>query len=150
MNKNIKDYQNMENGKAQEAAKKSLNQLYVVLMVGILCYYIMPFLCGFYFSGNKDIYNYIFLYINTVYSFASCYIHSLKNGFVWYVPVAVGLFFVPSCISFGYISISLMALVYLVLGLFGSFTGYLMYRKKNRKYYKKAGKRKAVKDEKKV
>lgn len=137
MNKNINEYSKMENGKAQEALKRSLNHLYIVLGVGVLCYYVLPFLCGFYFNGNRDIFNYILLYINTVYSFGSCYIHAVKNGFKWYVPVAVGLFFVPSCMAFGYISISLMSLVYLVLGLFGSFTGFLMYRRKNNKYKKK-------------
>lgn len=145
MNKNINEYSKMENGKAEKAAQKSLNNLYAVLMAGILCYYILPFLCGLYLGGNKYVFNYIFLYINTVYSFVSCYIHAVKNGFKWYVPAAVGLFFVPSCIAFHYIAMSLMALVYVVLGLFGSFTGYLMYRRKNKKYiFSKKGERKAA------
>ncbi|MDE5780831.1 MAG: hypothetical protein K2I03_05055 [Lachnospiraceae bacterium] len=150
MNKNISEYSRMEHGKAEAAAQKALNHLYIVLIIGILCYYIMPFLCGLYLGGNKDVFNYILLYINTVYSFGSCYIHAVKNGFKWYVPVAVGLFFVPSCMAFGYISVSLMGLVYVVLGMFGSFTGFLMYRRKNGKgYYQKKRERKAVRHDKK-
>lgn len=150
MNKNINEYSRMDNGKSEAAAQRALNHLYVILIIGILCYYIMPFLCGFYLGGNKDVFNYILLYVNTVYSFGSCYIHAVKNGFKWYVPVAVGLFFVPSCIAFRYVSMSLMGLVYVVLGFFGSFTGFLMYRRKNRKYtMNKKRERKAVKHEKK-
>lgn len=130
----INEYTKMktENEDIKQAMQKSMNHLYIVLMFGVLCYYLMPFMCGLYYNGNSDIYIYILLYVNTVYSFVACYFHSVKNGFKWYLPVAVGLFFVPSCLTFGYASISLMALLYFLLGMFGEFSGNIVYRKKNR------------------
>ena len=130
--KNINEYSKMKTGNsdAKQSLQRSLNHLYIALMFGVLCYYILPFMCGLYFGGNKDIFVYILLYINTVYSFGACYFHAIKNGVKWYMPVAIGVFFIPSCLAFGYMSISLMALVYMVLGLFGSFSGNVVYRRK--------------------
>lgn len=131
-NRNINQYSGMKtvNSDAKENMQRSLNHLYIVLMFGVMCYYILPFLCGLYFGGNNDLFAYNLIYINTVYSFGACYFHAIKNGFKWYLPVAVGLFYVPSCLAFGYTSIVLMGLVYLVLGIFGSISGNTVFRRK--------------------
>lgn len=129
--KRINEYSNMTSADREEkAAKKAINNLYVVMMFGVLCYYVLPFLCMIYFKGVTEIYNYILLYVNTVYSYIACYLHAVKNDFKIYTPLAVGLLFVPSCITFGYISIVMMSVLYLALGFFGAFTGHIVYKRK--------------------
>lgn len=134
MSKNLSEYNRMDKSKEEEFNKRAMNSMYMILAIGVMCYYIMPMLIGLYLKGNGDVYNYVFLYVNTVYCFGACYIHSIKFGFRWYMPLAVGLFFIPSCLAFGYVSISLLALVYTALGYFGEVGGYVMFRrKKNRR-----------------
>lgn len=130
MGKSINEYTKMSSNKKEELNKKSINGLYVILGIGVLLFYLIPLLIGIYIGAEKDVYNYSFIYINTVYCFVACYVHAFKYGFRWYAPVSIGLFFIPSCLVFRYLSIAPLALVYAVLGFFGDFTGYLMYRHK--------------------
>ena len=130
MGKNINEYNRMDKNKEKEFAQRAMNSMYFILALGVLCYYMLPMLIGLYLDGNGDVFYYVFMYINTVYCFGSCYIHASKFGFRWYMALAVGLFFVPSCIAFGYTSVMLLGLVYVALGFFGELGGYATFRRK--------------------
>lgn len=133
MGKNIKEYNRMDKNKEKEFAQRAMNSMYFIMALGVMCYYILPMLNVLYLNGNADVFTYVMMYVNTVYCFGACYIHSAKFGFRWYMPFAVGLFFVPSCLVFRYMSMIVLGLVYAALGFFGEVGGYAMYRRKYKK-----------------
>ncbi len=129
--KKLNEYSEMDSvSKAKKAEEKAIRHLYIVMIFGVVCYYILPLLNMVYLKGAEEVFYYIFLYVNTVYSFIACYFHSVKNSFRLYVPVAAGLLFVPSCMVFGYYHMVPMSLLYLVLSFLGALTGYMVYKRK--------------------
>lgn len=129
--KNLNEYSEMDSvSKAKKAEERAIRHLYIVMIFGVVCYYILPMLNMTYLKSAEAVYYYIFLYVNTVYCFISCYFHSVKNSMRLYVPVATGLLFVPSCMVFGYHHMAPMSILYLVLSFLGAFTGHMVYKRK--------------------
>ena len=135
---NLSDYNKMSN-KEKEEYEASIKKLYVILGVGTIFFYIIPYATMFTGALINVIMPMLVYNVNTLYAFMACFLHARKHNFKIWVPSAIALFFVPTIVIYGdriyggdYRMI-FMAGVYFVLGIFGEFTGYLFIRRKNSK-----------------
>lgn len=131
---NISDYNKMNN-KEREEYEGSIKKLYVILGVGTIFFYIIPYAALFAGKWSKIIMLMLVPNVNTIYAFISCFFHARKYNFKIWVPGAIALFFVPTIVIYfgGDFRMIIMAVMYFVLGVFGELTGYLFIRRKNSK-----------------
>lgn len=132
MGKMLTNYNNLSTNKEKEKYDASMKQLMIILTVGVAFYYILPIIFMLMF-GNKthSLYIYLMFDINPVFVFGACFLHGKNHGFKWFTPVATGLMFIPTVFVFGYdLRFASMGIFYMVIGVFGTLTGYLMLRRK--------------------
>lgn len=135
MAKLLTNYNNLSD-KEKKEYEKQIKQLYVILGIATVLFYVLPFI--FLFFGGKV--GQMFLYLSiinvfTVFSFLAGFMHARKYDFQMIVPSAVAIYFIPTAmILYRNLSLIGLALLYFMLGLFGEFTGHLLLkRKKNKK-----------------
>lgn len=129
----LTNYSNLSD-KDKKKFEQSIKAMYRILGLAVIFFYVLPFACMF--TGNlaQVLVPMILLNINTIFVFIACLIHSKKYNFSVLIPVALAIFYIPTVIilyrDFHYM---MFAAIYLVLGLFGEFTGYLFLKRKYNK-----------------
>lgn len=80
--------------------KKSRNLLIIVL-IGIVIYYLIPFLGRGMNNTNSSDYGSLCVYfINSIYAIVSGIILTKNNGFKWYYSFIIGILFIPASLYF--------------------------------------------------
>lgn len=131
---NLSEYNKM-GSKEKEEYEAGIKKLYIILGVGTIFFYIIPYLALFTGTWIKIIMQMLVVMINPIYVFMSCFFHTRKHNFKIWVPGAIALFFVPTIMIYfgGDYRMLLIAFMYFVLGIFGELTGYLFIRRKKNK-----------------
>lgn len=131
---NLSDYNKMNN-KEKEEYEGSIKKLYLIMGIGTIFFYVIPFAAMFAGRWYVIILQMMTININTLYAFMACFLHSRKYGFKIWVPAAIAIFYIPTIMIFygGDFRMIIIALMYFVLGIFGELTGYLFIRRKKNK-----------------
>lgn len=110
--------------KVEEQHKKYLKQLYILLGIGCVLYYMLPFVFGIAVKGDQALWTktmiMVLVGVYPLYTFMSCFVNTRFYGFKWFVPVLLGLYFVPAAMIFFGSTALLYTVVYIVIGYFGS------------------------------
>ena len=134
MSKYFVNYQEL-NDKEKQEYNLMIKQLYTMLAFATLLYYGLPFALGF--LGEKlggGILVVSLMSVFPVYVFACRMINSAKYGTSVVVPLALGIFFIPTALIFyGNPAMAAFGLVYFIMGMFGEFTGFLFKLRKKSK-----------------
>lgn len=134
MGKMLTNFNNLNDDKVAKAYRASMKQLYWILGVATLLYYVIPYILLLFQNRNPAVYGYLIVDFFTLFAFISCFMHSKNHGVVWYVPIMIGTFFLPTVMIFNYdFRYAIFSIVYIVIGFFGCFTGYLFLRRKKKK-----------------
>ena len=133
MAKNLADY-NKLNNKEKKEYEDSIKKMYVIMGVATVFFYIIPFLIVLTGELAKAFLPMMLFMVNPLFVYMSCFLHSRRFKFNILIPAALGIFFVPTALIFyrDY-RFALFGFVYLVLGLFGEFTGHLFILRKKSK-----------------
>lgn len=130
---NLSEYNKMSN-KDKEEYEAGIKKLYIILGVGTIFFYIIPYISMFTGIWINIIMPMLVVGFNPIYAFISCFFHARKHNFKIWVPSAIALYFVPTIIIyFKDYRFILMAVMYFVIGIFGELTGYLFIRRKKNK-----------------
>lgn len=131
---NLSEYNKMNN-KEKEEYEAGIKKLYIILGVGTIFFYIIPYISMFTGIWINIIMLMLVVGVNPIYVFIACLFHSRKHSFKIWVPGAIALYFVPTIMIYfeGDYRFILMALMYFVIGIFGELTGYLFIRRKKNK-----------------
>lgn len=131
---NLSEYNKMSN-KDKEEYEAGIKKLYVILGVGTIFFYIIPYISMFTGIWINIIMLMLVVGVNPIYVFIACLFHSRKHSFKIWVPASIALYFVPTIMIYfeGDYRFILMALMYFVIGIFGELTGYLFIRRKKNK-----------------
>lgn len=135
MGRNVTDFSKLEQDKQIKEYQKFVKSVYIILGIGTIFYYVIPFAAGYYFTPNSAVFSKIIIpmlliNVNTIYSFLSCFLNSGKYGFKIIVPLAVAAYFIPATMIFYGPRMSLFAIIYFILGLFGEWAGRLFAMRK--------------------
>lgn len=131
------NYKNLKPNSEQEQYEASMRQLCVILVVLTVFYYVIPYILMLMRLGdNMDaLYVLILAGIYPVVVFTSGFIHGNKNGFIWYVPLMIGLYFLPTAlVVYQDFRFATFALMYAILAYFGEGASYLFARRKNKRH----------------
>lgn len=134
MTKLLTNYNNLSD-KEKKEYEKQLKQLYIILGIATVLFYVLPFIL-IYFGGKIGG---ILLYLTiinvfTVFSFLAGFMHARKYDFQLIIPSAVAIYFLPTVmILYKNLSLIGLALLYFMLGLFGEFAGHLMLKRRRNK-----------------
>lgn len=134
MTKLLTNYNNLSD-KEKKEYEKQLKQLYIILGIATILFYILPFIL-IYFGGEigKLILYLSIINVFTVFCFLAGFMHARKYDFQIIVPSAVAIYFAPTVmILYKNLSLIGLALLYFMLGLFGEFSGHLMLKRKKNK-----------------
>ncbi len=104
--------------------QKFYRQLYIILGFGCVLYFFFPFVFNVSFSNNLELWQMVMrtllIGVYPFYTFIACFLNTRYYGFKWYIPVMLGVYFIPSAIMmFGYTAIP-YAFAYVAFGFFGS------------------------------
>ncbi len=135
MGKMLTNYNNLNGNNEMKEYQASIKHMYWILGAAVLFYYGMPYIVMLAFHElPAKLYGYLVFNVFTVYAYMGCFMHSRKHNVVWYVPIMTGLIYLPTVLIYNCAwQYALMTIVYIILGFFGSLTGYLFLRRKKKR-----------------
>lgn len=136
MGKMLTNYNNLHDNNEMKEYEASIKHMYWILGAAVIFYYGIPYIFILVFHQlPSTLYGYLVFDVFSVYAFTACFLHSRKHNFVWYVPIMTGMIYLPTVLIYNCAwQYAFFTIVYIVLGYFGSFAGYLfLRRKKNRR-----------------
>ena len=118
---------------AELKEKKFYTQLYTILGIGCVLYYLVPFIFNVSYADNLELWQYVMrmllIGVYPFYTFISCFVNTRRHGFRWYMPIILGVYFAPAAmLMFGYTAMPYV-LVYIVFGYFGSLSAVMLMKK---------------------
>lgn len=128
--------------KEEEELRKFLRQIYILLGLGCILYYLFPFLFIMMGIGqNKEawtgVMSILLMGVYPFYPFIACFINTRYHGFRWFLPIIFGGYFVPAAMIYLGATALPYAIVYIALGYFGCLGGWMMVRRIQRQQLKK-------------
>ena len=113
--------------------KRFYKQLYIILGVGCVLYYMIPFMFNISYADNLELWEYVMrmllIGVYPFYTFIACFLNTRSHGFRWYIAIMLGVYFAPAAvIMFGYTALPYVP-VYIVFGYFGSLSALMLMKK---------------------
>lgn len=117
----------------EQKEKRFYRQLYIILGVGCILYFLFPFVFNVSYVDNKELWESVMrmllIGVYPFYVFMACFMNTRYYGFRWYVPVMIGGYFIPAAIMMFGASAVPYAFAYMVFGFFGSLGAIMLLKR---------------------
>ncbi len=107
--------------------KKNRNLL-IILLIGVVIYYFVPFLArGMSNTDSSNFGSLCVYFINSIYTIVSGIVLTKNNGFKWYYSFIIGLLFIPASLIYFNKETIIYSMLYILEFMVGS-SLYIKYR----------------------
>ncbi|MCI9576309.1 MAG: hypothetical protein HFJ84_06550 [Clostridiales bacterium] len=103
---------------------KSLKYGILILFLGAVIFYVFPLIFTF-----KILTAALLLFINPIYSFIFCTLHTIRFGLRMYLPISIGILFLPAVFLFYEPQFLSYCAIYAAIAFVGSGIGYPIHKR---------------------